>query len=312
MNDTTGDQINTSDEIELHELQAGGVENTDYYWDNNGEVPSFLDLDLDTPISNSSPKENQVVGRPFLYNARFNWPPNRLTSEAPVLQFSGVPKPIQSLFDISSDIDDVFSDNSIDSSNMPPKVDDVYKKLEKIYKPWKHEVAQIKVSKKVSNVQMEEFTSEYKEMRKLYKSLCRSVEGDMSEQAEANKILQDINEDFLFLEELSASRGSTSSNVSINVEPTPTADPDVTVIQSIKIIASKFDTLNRRIQPMKADILSTVGDSDIPEQSVALTRKISKIKADSEKIVEDSYELDSQISMEIVKLSTDEKQQVEH
>ena len=75
MNLSKGDGLNNSDEIELHDIQTDGIENSDYYWDSHGEVPSFLDLDLDTPISNSSPKESQVVGRPFLYNARFNWPP---------------------------------------------------------------------------------------------------------------------------------------------------------------------------------------------------------------------------------------------
>lgn len=235
--------------------------------------------------------------------------PDRLTSEAPVLQFSGVPKPIQSLLDISSDTDEVFSETSLENSNMPPKVEDLYKKLDNLYKPWKQEVSQIKISKKVSNVQMEEFTDEYKEMRKLYKSLCRS--DDMTEIANANKILNEINEDFLFLEELSSNKGSVSNNSSNNVDSSPPADSDVAVVQAIKIIASKFDTLNRRIQPMQAEISSTFVDSEIPEQSVALTRKITKIKADTEKIVEESYELDSKISMEIVKLSSDEKQKIE-
>ena len=62
---------------------------------------------------------------------------------------------------------------------------------------------------------------------------------------------------------------------------------------------------------MQAEISSTFVDSETPEQSVALTRKINKIKADTEKIVEESYELDSKISMEIVKLSSDEKQKIE-
>ena len=91
----------STNEEEVIELQSqnNSCENSqiDYYWDKNGEVPSFLDIDLDLPIAASSPNHSDLValGRPFLYNPTFYWPPRAFTSEAPAFQFSRIPKPIQ-------------------------------------------------------------------------------------------------------------------------------------------------------------------------------------------------------------------------
>ena len=85
------------EDIELQSFSSGETEPLDYFWDKNGEVPSFLNVDLDAPLAASSPDNSALVKestRPFLFNPTFKWPPRALTSEAPVLQFSRIPRPI--------------------------------------------------------------------------------------------------------------------------------------------------------------------------------------------------------------------------
>ena len=88
MNEEDTDQ---DQDIELQSFSSGETDRLDYYWDKNGEVPSFLNVDLEAPLAASSPNNSALVKesrRPFLFNPTFNWPPTALTSEAPVLQFS--------------------------------------------------------------------------------------------------------------------------------------------------------------------------------------------------------------------------------
>ena len=72
----------STNEDEVIELQSqnNSCESSqfDYYWDKNGEVPSFLDIDLEIPLAASSPNNSDLValGRPFLYNPTFHWPPS--------------------------------------------------------------------------------------------------------------------------------------------------------------------------------------------------------------------------------------------
>ena len=97
---------------------------------------------------------------------------------------------------------------------------------------------------------MEEFTEDYKQMRSVYKTLCRTADGGIEQFAEANTILKAINEDFSFLEELAGTAVSQNNSSIHNVTPQGAAglnlnvDPDVAVNKLIKQLVTKFDTLD--------------------------------------------------------------------
>ena len=308
----------STNEEEVIELQSqnNSCESSqiDYYWDKNGEVPSFLDIDLDLPIAASSPNNSDLValGRPFLYNPTFYWPPRALTSEAPAFQFSRIPKPTQPLLEISDHSDNLFYESFLDMGPKAVSPAELAQKLESLYKPWSQEVGLIKISNKVTSIQFEEFSDEYKQMRALFKNLCRSAENGMEEFPMATNILKSINDDFSFLEELHGKNSSRNNSLNESVQnnsQTVGADSDTAVDKRIKQLAVQFDILDRRVQPMLVDVNKNIEDiSKPPDPTVALTRKMHKFKIDSETILKESYELDSKISMEIINLSTEEKQ----
>ena len=308
----------STNEEEVIELQSqnNSCESSqiDYYWDKNGEVPSFLDIDLDLPIAASSPNKSDLValGRPFLYNPTFYWPPRALTSEAPAFQFSRIPKPTQPLLEISDLSDNLFYESFLDMGPKAGSPAELAQKLESLYKPWSQEVSLIKISNKVTSIQFEEFSDEYKQMRALFKNLCRSAENGIEEFPTATEILKSINDDFSFLEELHCKNSSRNNSLNESVQnnsQTVGADSDTAVDKKIKQLAVQFDTLDRRVQPMLVDVNKSIEDvSKPPDPTVALTRKMHKFKIDSETILKESYELDSKISMEIINLSTEEKQ----